>query len=193
MTAVNQDPQAALAEQFGMPVISDLSPYRLSKERYQQVPYAFVKKHTVLPIRESDSSVTVALCDPLNLNPLEELRFLLGSEIEAVYSPRDVILSAIHECYNTEDGAASQMIANLTDKNDDNRSEEIEVFDLLDDVHHQSPIIQLLNLILTEAIQQGASDIHFEPFENSMRVRYRIDGVLQNTAMPLHKNIRSSC
>ena len=62
--------------------------------------------------------------------------------------------------------------------------ERYEVFDLLDQGRHQSPIIQLLNLILTEAIQQGASDIHFEPSENGMRVRYRIDGVLQNRHAP---------
>lgn len=179
------DSQAVLADQFGMPIYPDLSTYRLSKERYKQVPYAFVKKHTVLPIQESNSTIIVAICDPLNLGPLEELRFLLGSEVEAVYSPRDVILSAIHECYNTEDGAASQMIADLTDKNDDNRSDsDVEVFDLLDNGRHQSPIVQLLNLILTEAIQQGASDIHFEPLENNMRVRYRIDGVLQNRHAP---------
>ena len=112
------------------------------------------------------------------------MRFLLNCEIEAVYCPRDIILSAIHDCYNTEDGAASQLIANLTDKNEDGRGEEIEAFDLLDQGRHQSPIIQLLNLILTEAIQQGASDIHFEPSENGMRVRYRIDGVLQNRHAP---------
>lgn len=178
------DAQASLAEQLGMPICNDLSNLDVSKERFKQVPYSFAKKHTVLPIKEHENGVVVAVADPLNLTPLEELRFLLNCNIEAVYSPRDVILSAIHDCYNTEDGAASQLIANLTDKNDDGRGEEVEVFDLLDHGRHQSPIIQLLNLILTEAIQQGASDIHFEPSENGMRVRYRIDGVLQNRHAP---------
>ncbi len=182
---LDKDAQAALAEQFGMPIYADLSTHRLDKERYKQVPYAFVKKHTVLPIQERDSTVIVAICDPLNLGPLEELRFLLGSEVEAVYTPRDIILAAIHECYNTEDGAASQLIANMTDKNEDARNEgDVEVFDLLDNGQDQSPVVQLLYLILTEAIQQGASDIHFEPLENNMRVRYRIDGVLQNRHAP---------
>lgn len=183
---LSKDAQAVLADQFGMSIYSDLSAFRLNRERYKQVPYAFVKKHTVLPIQDMDTTVVVAICDPLNLSPLEELRFLLGSEVEAVYSPRDVILAAIHECYNTEDGAASQLIANMTDKNEDLRSGDgdVEVFDLLDNGRHQSPVVQLLYLILTEAIQQGASDIHFEPSENNMRVRYRIDGVLQNRHAP---------
>ncbi len=178
------DAQASLAEQLGMPIYHDLSGKQVSRERYKQIPYSFAKKHVVLPIQDLDKTVIIAVADPLNLAPLEELRFLLNCDVQAVYSPRDVILSAIHDCYNTEDGAASQLIANLTDKNEAGRADDVEVFDLLDQSRHQSPIIQLLNLILTEAIQQGASDIHFEPSENGMRVRYRIDGVLQNRHAP---------
>lgn len=187
--AVNQrvlgnDPHAQLAEQLGMSICNDLSNLQIGRDRLKQVPYNFAKKHIVLPIKENANSVVIAVADPLNLAPLEELRFLLNCDIEAVYASRDIVLSAIHDCYNTEDGAASQLIANLTDKNDDGRGEDVEIFDLFDQGRHQSPIIQLLNLILTEAIQQGASDIHFEPSENGMRVRYRIDGVLQNRHAP---------
>ena len=181
---LSNDPHAHLAKKLGMSIYEDISSLLTNRERFKQVPYNFAKKHVVLPIKDENNTIFVAVADPLNLTPLEELRFLLNCEIEAVYSPRDVILSAIHDFYNTEDGAASQMIANLTDKNDDGRGDDVEVFDLLDNGRHQSPIIQLLNLILTEAIQQGASDIHFEPSENGMRVRYRIDGVLQNRHAP---------
>jgi general secretion pathway protein E len=179
-----EDVQAKLAEQFGMPIYLDLTSCRVSKERYKQVPYAFAKKHLILPVEENESSVTVAVADPLNLAPIEELRFLLNTHVETVYSPRDTIMAAIHDCYNTEDGAASQLIADLTDRSDDKGDGEVEVYDLLDNTRSHSPIVQLLNLILTEAIQQGASDIHFEPSENGMRVRYRIDGVLQNRHAP---------
>lgn len=184
LTNLPNDAQAVLADQLGMCICTDLSNLEISRERLKQVPYPFAKKHVILPIKESEGLVTIAMADPLNLTPLEELRFLLHSDVETVYTPRDILLSAIHDCYNTEDGAASQLIANLTEKNDDGRGDEVEVFDLLDDGRHQSPIVQLLNLILTEAIQQGASDIHFEPSENGMRVRYRIDGVLQNRHTP---------
>lgn len=174
-----------LAQQLGMPTFNDFSNLQISKERFKQIPYAFAKRHVVLPVKEKEKSIVVAVADPLNLSSLEELRFLLNCEIETVYSPRDLILSAIHDCYNIEDGAASQLIAHLTDKNEERHGgEELEIFDLLDHGHNQSPIIELLNLILTEAIQQGASDIHFEPSENNMRVRYRIDGVLQNRHAP---------
>lgn len=180
-----EDPHASLAEELGMPVHLDLGVLRVSKERYKQVSYAFAKRHLVIPIEEKESSILVAIADPLNLAPLEELRFLFGCEVEAVYSPRETVIAAIHDCYNTENGAASQLISDLTDKAEDVRQEsDVEVHDLLDQARNQSPIVQLLNLILTEAIQQGASDIHFEPSENGMRVRYRIDGVLQNRHAP---------
>lgn len=173
-----------LAKEFGMAIYPDLTGHRASRDRYKQVPYAFVKKHTVLPIKDDASTVVIAVSDPLNLAPIEELRFLLNADIETVYSPREVILAAIHECYNTEEGAASQLIAGLTTRTDERGEGEVEVFDLLDHTQHQSPIVQLLNLIISEAIQQGASDIHFEPSESGMRVRYRIDGVLQNRHAP---------
>lgn len=181
---LQSDSLAQLAQELGVRIVLDFNNLNLSKERYKQIPYAFVKKHVVLPISDVGDSVIVAVADPLCLSPLEELRFLLGCEIEAVYTPREVILAAIHDCYNTEDGAASQLIANLSDKSDEGREGEAEAFDLLDNGRQQSPIIQLLNLILTEAIQQGASDIHFEPSENGMLVRYRIDGVLQSRHAP---------
>jgi general secretion pathway protein E len=180
---LEKDPQADLAKQLGMPIFKKISDMYVTKEKYKQLTYNFAKKNVVIPIQEKENSIVVAIADPLNLSPLEEMRFLFGCEVEAVYSPREVILSAIHDCFNTEDGAASQLIADLVDRGE-TRIDDIEVFDLLDQHRHQSPIIQLLNLILTEAIQQGASDIHFEPSENGMRVRYRIDGVLQTRHAP---------
>lgn len=179
------DVNKSLAIQFGLPIYLDLSRFRLPKEYYKKVTYAFVKKHTVLPIHEDEGTILVAVSDPLNLEPLEELRLILNQEVKAVYSPKDTILSAIHDCYKHDHGAASQMIANLSSGSDEEgRDGEIEVYDLLDDAHQHAPIIKLLNLILIEAIQQGASDIHFEPFENNLRVRYRIDGVLVNRHTP---------
>ena len=175
----------SLAAQFGMPVYLELMPLKLTKEQYKKVPYAFVKKHLAFPFSEENGVILVAVADPLNLDPLEELRFMLDTPTQAVCCAKDTILAAIHECYNTEDGAASQLIADMSDQGDDLRGDgAIEVYDLLDDNYAHAPIVKLLNLILTEAIQQGASDIHFEPCEDNMRVRYRIDGVLQNRHSP---------
>jgi general secretion pathway protein E len=178
-----EDVNKSLAAQFGMPIYTDLSPFRLPKEFYRKVPYAFAKKHCLIPIQEVNGVVLTAVADPLHLEALEELRFILDRRIKPVYSPKEVILHAIHECYEREEGAASQLMADLADGGDDSKG-ELETYDLLDDQQAQAPIIKLINLILTEAIQQGASDIHFEPFEGGLRVRYRIDGVLQNRHTP---------
>ncbi|MBA3815902.1 MAG: type II secretion system ATPase GspE [Parachlamydiaceae bacterium] len=177
------DINRSLAEQFGMPVYENLSQFRISKERIKQVPYSFAKRNVVLPVKEEGNIVYVAIADPLHVEPLEELRLMFNSEVKAVFSPKETILSAINELYNQEHGAASELIANLG--SEEGRGDgEVEIYDLLDDTHQQAPIIKLLNLILTEAIQQGSSDIHFEPFEDRLRVRYRIDGVLQNRHSP---------
>lgn len=179
------DANKSLADQFGIPIYQDLSAFRLPKEIYKKVPYAFVKKNILIPIQDENGSMMTAIADPLNLEPLEELRLMLDCRIKPVYSPKDVILMAIHDCYEREEGAASQLMAHLSDSSEDGKGEgDVEVYDLLDDSYAQAPIIKLINLILTEAIQQGASDIHFEPLENNLRVRYRIDGVLQNRHAP---------
>lgn len=178
------DVNQALAVQFGMPIYREITAFQLPREFYKKVPYAFVKKHNVIPIEEKNGMILTAVADPLHLEPLEELRLMLNCRIKPVYSPKETILHAIHECYEREHGAASQLVAHLADSNEEGRDGEVEVYDLLDDSQSQAPIIKLINLILTEAIQQGASDIHFEPFENGLRVRYRIDGVLQNRHTP---------
>lgn len=178
------DDGAELAKSLGIKIISDFSGMAISKEKLKAVPYNFAKKHVLLPLKEEGALVTVAVADPLNLSPLEELRFMLGSDIEVVFCPRDIVLSAIHDCYNTEDGAAAELVAGLVTKTEESSGDDIEVFDLLDQGRHQAPIIRVLNLILIEAIQQGASDIHFEPSEMGLRIRYRIDGVLQNRHAP---------
>jgi len=175
----------AMALEFGMPLYPDLSGFRISKERLKQIPYSFAKKNIIYPVKEENNIVYIAISDPLHLEPLEELYHMLDSEVQAVYSSKETILAAINELYNREHGAASELMANLKDRGEEGRGDgEVEVYDLLDDTHHQAPLVKLLNLILTEAIQQGASDIHFEPFEDRLRVRYRIDGVLQNRHSP---------
>lgn len=173
----------ALAKQFGLEIYDQLTDFKFPFEFYRTIPYSFVKKHVVLPVDEVQGIVIIAVADPLNLEPVEELRLLLNKKVKTIYVPHDVILHAINDCYNQQTGAASEMLATmgLEDARGDG---ELEVYDLLDDRYAQAPVIKLLNLILIEAIQQGASDIHFEPFEDRLRVRYRIDGVLQNRHSP---------
>ncbi|MFQ5729936.1 MAG: GspE/PulE family protein, partial [Waddliaceae bacterium] len=178
------DANRSLAEELGMTIYPDLTGLRVSRECLKKVPYSFVRKHTLLPIKEEEGVIHVAVADPLNIEPLEELRLLLDMEIKAVYSPKEAILLAMGECYDQETGAASELIATLGKEGEEGKEEDVEVYDLLDVSKEQAPIIKLLNLIITEAIQQGASDIHFEPHETGLKIRYRIDGVLQARHTP---------
>ncbi|MEM1283216.1 MAG: type II secretion system ATPase GspE [Chlamydiota bacterium] len=174
------DINESLAKQFGMEICTDLSVYQLTRQLYENVPYSFAKTNVVIPLAIEENSVTVAVADPISLEPLEEMRMMLGKEIKAVYCPRDIILTTLNEVYNQEEGAASQMLADLKDKREEGKGEgDVEVYDLLDRRRDQATIVKLINVILTEAIQQGASDIHFDPTEDGLKVRYRIDGVLQ--------------
>lgn len=177
------DVNRSLAIQFGMAIHNDLSTFRIPRELIKKVPYAFAKKNAILPVQEDKGVVLVALADPLHLEALEELRLMLDTQVKAVYCPKDAIMHAINDCYNLEHGEAGEMLAHLT-KVDERGEGVVEIYDLLDDSKHLAPIIKVINLILSEAIQQGASDIHFEPSENGLRVRYRIDGVLQNRHSP---------
>ncbi len=179
-----EEAHAILAKQYGLPIFTDISTLRLTPAYYKKVPYPFVKKHHLLPISEEEGVILVAISNPLNLEPLQELRFLLSKPVKAVYASKEQIQLAINECYNKESGAASEMIAGLSLEGTEEGEGEVEIYDLLDDSKINAPIIRLLNLILKEAIQQGASDIHFEPMEEGLRVRYRIDGVLHTRHTP---------
>lgn len=179
------DPNSTLAKQLGMSVFPEITSFRVKKEHYRKIPYGFVKKHLVLPIQEDQGVMVVAMADPLNIEPLEDLRLMLDLDIRPVYTPKEALENAIHECYNKEHGVAAELIHNLSDKGDDSKGDgEVEVYDLLDDAQDQAPTIRMLNLIIAEAIQQGASDIHFEPQEGGLRIRYRIDGTLQTRHAP---------
>lgn len=175
-----EDVSRSLAERFGMEIIKGFGDRNLPKEFYEKIPYAFLKKHLIMPYKKEKEKIVVAVADPMTVEPLEELRMMVSKPVRAVFCSKDAIALAIHECYNQEAGAASQLIADLkTDSDDSLKDYESEVYDLLDRRLNQAPLVRLLNLILTEAIQQGASDIHFDPSEDGLKVRYRIDGVLQ--------------
>ncbi len=177
-----EDAKRKLAVSLGMKVLNDLSEKAPSDELVSKVPYAFVKKHLVLPIEMKNDQCLVAVSDPIHLEPIEDLKHMLECEIETIYTPKDALLLAISTCYDRENTTASQLIE--ASKKQEAEEGEVPIYDLLDLSKERSPIIKILNLILREAIQQGASDIHFEPTEGGLRIRYRIDGVLQKRHTP---------
>lgn len=184
--SMTEDDPRILAQKVGIPVFDDLlSLPPLPRDMLKLVPYNFVKKYRVLPIKEEDGLILVASSDPFNLDPFDDLRVMLGRDVKAVYASSEILEIAIHERYNREEGAASAEIKGMTESQDSSSGDDtVEVYDLLDDSKHQAHVVKILNLILMEAIQQGASDIHFEPHENGLKIRYRIDGVLQNRHAP---------
>jgi len=172
-----------LSQQLGIPLLHDLSLFPYVKEKMTCIPFAFAKQKFVLPLGEENGKVLVALKNPYDLETLEELRCLLGKGIKEFLAPEELLRETIEKCYHQKEHVASELIASLKNKEKKNEGDEDEEYDLMQH-ESDSPVIKMLNVMLTEAIQQGASDIHFEPSENGLGVRYRIDGVLQMRHAP---------
>jgi len=167
----------ALAHQWNLPYVPNIDVSEIDTHLTQSVPIAFAKKHLVLPLRRMGKSVEVAVCDPLNQTAIDDLRLLLKATIKVVAAPPRVILNRIHNVYEQVTDSTEQAISDLTNTASlaDHTLPDME--DLLD-ANDEAPMIRLANSILFEASKQRASDIHIEPFEKEMTIRYRIDGVL---------------
>ncbi|MDX8430867.1 MAG: type II secretion system ATPase GspE [Candidatus Algichlamydia australiensis] len=170
-----------LAEKFGITTIACPQNAPFVKEQNRLLPYAFAKEKLALALSEKEGVVQVAFASPLDFAILEQARLLIGGPIEEVFCEEELLISAIEQCYHQGEGEASAYLATLQE--DEKLDESDEEYDLLAS-DTASPVIRMLNMMLTEAIKQGASDIHFEPQEKGLVVRYRIDGVLQKRHTP---------
>jgi general secretion pathway protein E len=184
LTLDEMDEDLLLAKRFGLRIYRDLSSFDYVRNKIAKIPYSFAKSKGILPVEEKEGVLFVAICHPQHLDSLEELRCLVSCPIQEIFCPQTKLEEAIEQCYHQHEREASQYIENLT-KNAaaSSAEEEQECYDLLDQ-KGVAPVIKILNIILIEAIQQGASDIHFDPQESSLNVRYRIDGVLQHRHTP---------
>lgn len=154
------------------------------KEKVQLLSYDYVKSRRVLPLEERDGVLWVAISDPLSMDVLEEVRLKLGKEVRDLVTSDEILDIAIDKTYRQSQESANQLFLSLAESDNEKKNQEEEGYDLLTQKTGDSPVVQMLNVILMEAINQGASDIHFEPLENSLSVRYRIDGVLQKRHTP---------
>ncbi len=181
----------ALSIQFSIPYLQSLPADTEGSDYATQIPIHYLKRYRMVPVVD-DRRVRVAFNDPLLFQPLDDLRVVLGVDrIEPILSTRAEILSAINRAYDLSKDSAEQFVQDM-DEEDSNRliSEIEETADLLDDTS-DAPIIKLVNLIFSQAVKGRASDIHIEPYQNELKVRYRIDGILYNThALP--KRIQST-
>ncbi len=167
----------ALAQQWNLPYVPTIDVSEIDTSLTQSVSIAFAKKHLILPLRRIGKTVEVATSDPLNQAAIDDLRLLLKATIKVVAAPPRVILSRIHNVYEQVTDSAEQAISDLEDSTALSRQGLPDMEDLLD-ANDEAPMIRLANSILFEASKQRASDIHIEPFEKEMAVRYRIDGIL---------------
>jgi type IV pilus assembly protein PilB len=172
-----------LAAQFGMEVVH-IDPAELDIELREVLPAEDARKYGVLPLALSGDTLTVAISDPLNYDVLDRLRFVLRRNVEGVVAPRQEVAAALEALYPGETDMERIMSA-LDDGDVDLKARDLD--DLLgatDATESDAPIIKLVSLIIMEAFRRRASDIHLEPMERRFRVRYRIDGALQEVEPP---------
>ena len=186
-----EDLLKALSLQFDLSFLPTLPSEGLMIEFTEQVPIQFLKKYKMVPIVTAEKTV-LAVNDPLLFQPVDDLRLLLALDgTEVVLAPHSAIVSAINFAYDMRDTSAEQVIEGLHEEDTDLIISEIqETGDLLDDTS-DAPIIKLVNLMLSQAVKDRASDIHIEPAQNRLKIRYRVDGILYDMLSP-PKHIQSA-
>lgn len=175
----------AIAQEHGLQYI-DMTEVVIPPSVVELVPESVARENAVLPYGEEDGVLTVIISDPYDVDTLDKLRFILDRKIEIALAPRENILEAINRYYGqTEAESADSMLQEFTDTAIDfteTMSDSQVVSESVDE--NSAPIVRLVHLIISEAVQLRASDIHIEPFENRVRVRYRIDGILVERDSP---------
>ncbi len=181
----------ALSIQFDMPFFPDIPTEDLNTDFTEKVPIQFLKKYKIVPVLTSNEAA-VAVNDPLEFQPLDDLRQVLGWDaLQTVLAPYSAIISAINFAYDMTQHSAEQVIQDMHEPDSDLILSEIEeIGDLLDDTS-DAPIIKLVNLVLSQAVKSRASDIHIEPYQDKLKVRYRVDGILYDMLTP-PKHIQST-
>jgi type IV pilus assembly protein PilB len=166
-----------LSSQYGVPAV-DLREVEIDRELAKLVSREVCERHTIVPVARSGSSITVAMADPTNLNAIDDIKFLTGYNVDVVVASESAITETIEKIYSAPE-SYDDVLAGFDEG-------EVEAVVEVEDVNvHElekeaggAPVVRLVNAILLNAIGKGASDIHVEPYEKKLRVRYRIDGVL---------------
>ncbi len=176
----------ALALQLDLEVMESIDDKELRFDLVEQLPIQYLKKHEIFPFQSEDGTLRIAVNDPLDLEVLDDLRILYGqNEIRPVLVPAREILSAINRTYGQANDTAEQIIQDLGEEADSQHLfTELEVGEDLLDETSEAPIIKLVNHIFSQAVKSQASDIHIEPYQQHLQVRFRLDGVLHNVLSP---------
>src|SRR5438445_7221338 len=172
-----------VAEGIGAEFI-DLNDREIGPEVVKIVPAGLARLHRALPVELVDGTLRVALADPLEPRTAEDLRFALGRDIEVVLAPVDQIEDRIKIFYGSETSSMEEVLKQLGEVGELMKLREGDGATGAEAEANATPIIRFVDLILYQAIQDRASDIHFEPFENEFKIRYRVDGALYEMAPP---------
>jgi type IV pilus assembly protein PilB len=196
----DSDITALLSKQYGVPSIS-LADFEIDPAVIKLVPPDTAQKYQIVPLARAGATLTIAMTDPTNVFAMDDIRFMTGYTVEPVVASEIAVLEAIGKYYGKAGGngagggstsaleVASKALEQMPLVTD---AEDVEVLAELEEISaetlakqgEEAPIIKLVNVLLMSAIQKGASDIHIEPYEKELRVRYRIDGVLYNIMSP---------
>ena len=181
-----------LARQYKMPAV-DLSQFEVDPKVVRLIPGDVALKNLVLPLKREGRTLTVAMADPTNIAVIDDLKFITRYDIFPVIAGEFTLRNALEKVFESADVRMTDLMDTIAYMDAD---DELEVVDPKEDEQNASgmtanvddaPVVKLLNAILTDAVKRGASDIHFECFEQDIRVRYRIDGELQEIMKPPKK------
>ncbi|MFC1666590.1 type II secretion system ATPase GspE [Candidatus Omnitrophota bacterium] len=163
----------------------DVSKAKIELDAINKLSASTAKFYNIVPLRIEGNCVVVAVSDPLNMKLLDDLRFVTGLNIKLVIAKEGDIAKAVERCYGEEEESLGDVIneAKKTFSRPMVKAEGGDA-DKLKEIASQAPVVKLLNMVLLRAIREKASDIHFEPFEDDYKIRYRIDGVCYDAAHP---------
>jgi type IV pilus assembly protein PilB len=162
----------------------DLNERDIRPEILRLIPSGLARLHGALPLEMSGTTLRVALVDPFDLHAAEDLRFALGKDIHVVVSPTDQIEDLIKQHYGSDTTSMDDVLKQLGEAGEALQLREGDGDAAVEAEANATPIIRFVDLILYQAILDRASDIHFEPFENEFKIRYRVDGALYEMSPP---------
>jgi type IV pilus assembly protein PilB len=200
---------ALLSKQYGVPSIN-LTQFEIDPAVIKLIPADTAQKYQIIPLSRAGATLTIAMTDPTNVFAMDDIKFMTGYNVEPVVASESAVIEAIQRYYPAVSKAAAKATASLTitasgpstlemaskgleelqaslgDAGDVEVLEELEEIgaDALAKQGEEAPVVRLVNVVLMSAIQKGASDIHIEPYEKELRVRYRVDGILYNIMNP---------
>jgi type IV pilus assembly protein PilB len=181
-----------LARQYKMPAV-DLSKFEVDPKIVKLIPADLAIKNLVLPLKRDGRTLTVAMADPTNFAVIDDLKFITRYDIFPVIAGEFTLRNYLDKIYESADAQISDLLQDIAGMGDgedpellETKEEEVNATALAAQMD-EAPVVKLINALLTDAVKRGASDIHFECFEHELRVRYRIDGALEEIMKPPKK------